>query len=220
MRSQLKRKREEEKEGKEEGSKTKQLSISVVPRVLLAMCLSHLTGSDRQSASLVCKMWCLVEKDRDAWPNNITVRRLENDAWNKQLTLRLARKRFDAVTIMVSQDGMGLLHEANCSALLQNVKVKRLHLHGTSTLSFLQGMAFVAELQHLWCEHYRGATPFVLQTMPALQSLSLVTALFNQNGVWHSWAAIDVLFSVCRFPSIGGCLSISDQIQHDHDLPN
>lgn len=65
-----------------------------LPRVLVAHSLSFLTGADRQHASLVCKVWSVVEKDKGAWPNNICVKKLSLEGLIL-VAPRLKLNRFD-----------------------------------------------------------------------------------------------------------------------------
>lgn len=148
MQKHLKRKRESHES---QVHVTKPVSVSDLPRVLLAKCLSHLTGKDRQHASLVCKMWCVVEKDRDAWPNNISlVGSYLMPSSLKRLTPRLARKRFDTLQLL-SESNFGTIDDIACSTLLKDIKVKHLTLRGSSSLSFLHHMTFGTEIQSIEC---------------------------------------------------------------------
>lgn len=148
--------------------------MNSLPRVLLANCFSFLTGNDRQRASLVCRLWSVVEKDRFAWPSTLLLhqRRIETIAL---LTRRIKLKHFEHVGLVgktkyryqplseeheydwdsdtetpyvIDQEFDQAYHLA-CAALLKEIKTNSLMLSVLEPFKLLAEMTHVNELQYL-----------------------------------------------------------------------
>lgn len=191
LKKSIKRKRKDsdvdmlDAEDKSPESKTSHADLTrSMPSVLLALCFSYLTGVDRQHLSLVCKVWSVVEKTKNAWPNSIDLSNMGIQDLMR-LAPRLQHKRFSTVSLDTHNRSIADAKQyvLACTALCQNIKTKRLLLATNDFVPILRGMNFVNELQRLYVSPVWKMAESPLLSLPPMPALTELTAVeLTQTG--------------------------------------